>query len=189
MNRKEREEHPEESFDGGYHLYAKKLHKERVAKTPERIEYAIQQFEAHGIKYALKNSQTGHFHCWRKSDGKIFQFYAGTGKIMGMNIRGINAVINLLERDNEDNPYGEKSIKGSNTTYIEWDAWEPCGESCRKNCMNCEHNADELFGDADFCKDCHYYSKWESSVHKYCERCGRPRTQEAWDALKKRLMG
>ena len=28
MDRKYREEHPEETFDGGYHLYAKEKHKE-----------------------------------------------------------------------------------------------------------------------------------------------------------------
>lgn len=48
--------------------HAKQVHSERVAKNPDRIAYAIQQFEAHGIEYQLKNEQTGHFHCWRKSD-------------------------------------------------------------------------------------------------------------------------
>lgn len=98
MNRKEREEHPEESFDGGYHLYAEEKHKERVAKNPERIEYAIKQFEAHNIEYVLKNAKTGHFHCRRKSDDKLFQFYAGTGKIQGFNnVRGIHNLIKILE--------------------------------------------------------------------------------------------
>lgn len=98
MNRKEREEHPEESFDGGYHLYAEEKHKERVAKNPDRIEYAIKQFEAHNIEYVLKNAQTGHFHCRRKSDDKLFQFYAGTGKIQGFNnVRGIHNLIKILE--------------------------------------------------------------------------------------------
>lgn len=46
--------------------HAKQVHSERVAKNPDRIAYAIQQFEAHGIEYQLKNEQTGHFHCWRK---------------------------------------------------------------------------------------------------------------------------
>lgn len=49
--------------------HAKQVHQERVAKNPDRIAYAIQQFEAHGIEYQLKNEQTGHFHCWRKSEG------------------------------------------------------------------------------------------------------------------------
>lgn len=97
MTRKEREEHPEESFDGGYHLWAEQMHKERVAKNPERIAYAIKQFEKHVIVYALKNEQTGHFHCLRKSDGKLFQFYAGTGKIQGYPLRGINNLIKMLE--------------------------------------------------------------------------------------------
>ena len=99
MNRKEREANPEESFDGGYHLYAEQMHKERVAKNPDRIEYAIKQFEKHDIEYELKNSQTGHFHCRRKSDDKLFQFYAGTGKIQGFNnVRGIHALIRMLEK-------------------------------------------------------------------------------------------
>lgn len=100
MDRAYREAHPEESFDGGYHLYAKERRRERVEKTPERIAYAIRQFEAHGIEYALKNEQTGHFHCWRKSDGRLFQFYAGTGKIQGCDqVRGINALVRILEMD------------------------------------------------------------------------------------------
>lgn len=98
MDRKYREEHPDETFDGGYHLYAKEKHAERVAKNPDRIAYAIQQFEKHDIEYVLKNEQTGHFHCRRKSDDKLFQFYAGTGKIQGVaNVRGIHALIKILE--------------------------------------------------------------------------------------------
>lgn len=71
--------------------------------------------------------------------------------------------------------------------HIDREAWEPCGETCRNTCMTCDHNADELFGDADYCKDCHRYSKWQSTVHKYCERCGRPKMPEAWAELEKRL--
>ena len=75
----------------------KEVHKERVAKMPTRIEFAIKKFEENDIDYSLKNESTGHFHCWRKSDGKLFQFYAGTGKIQGYsNIRGIHALIRLL---------------------------------------------------------------------------------------------
>lgn len=77
---------------------AKEVHKKRVAKTPSRIRYAMEQFEKHGIEYELKKEQTGHFHCRRKTDGKLFQFYAGTGKIMGEeNRRGIHQLIKLLE--------------------------------------------------------------------------------------------
>ena len=70
--------------------HAKQVHSERVAKNPDRIAYAIE--------YQLKNEQTGHFHCWRKSDDKLFQFYAGTGKIQGFTqVRGIHSLIQMLE--------------------------------------------------------------------------------------------
>lgn len=97
MNRHEREVYPEESFDGGYHLYAEEMHRQRVAKNPDRIAYAIKQFEVHNIEYALKNPTTGHFHCRRKTDDALIQFYAGTGKIVGRNIRGIHNLIRICE--------------------------------------------------------------------------------------------
>lgn len=97
MNRREREANPEESFDGGYHLYAEEMHRQRVAKNPDRIAYAIKQLEAHNIEYALKNSTTGHFHCRRKTDDALIQFYAGTGKIVGRNVRGIHNLIRVCE--------------------------------------------------------------------------------------------
>lgn len=86
--------------------YAKANHDARVAKNPDRIAYAISEFEKHGIEYVLKNETTGHFHCRRKSDDKLFQFYAGTGKIQGFSkIRGIHALCRLLD---DDAPDGEK---------------------------------------------------------------------------------
>lgn len=78
-------------------LYGKELHKARVSDTPNRIKYAIQQFERYNIAYELKNAQTGHFHAFRKADNKLFEFYAGTGKIKGENShRGIMALVRLL---------------------------------------------------------------------------------------------
>lgn len=97
MTAKERNEDPLDSFDGGYHLYVKEKYKERVAKNPERIEYAIYQFELNNIEYSLKNEEIGHFHCWRRSDNKLFQYWAGTGKILGYDrVRGIHSLIRLL---------------------------------------------------------------------------------------------
>ena len=92
-----------EDFDGGYSEWARERHKKRVADNPNRIQYAIERFEEHGIEYILKNEQNGHFHCWRKSDDKLFQFYAGTGKIMGVeNKRGIHALIGFLDDVGKD---------------------------------------------------------------------------------------
>lgn len=84
-----------EDFEG----ITQKKHKERVFKNSDRIDYTISQFEKYGIEYSLKNASTGHFHCRRKSDDKLFQFYVGTGKIMGnANERGIQALISILMR-------------------------------------------------------------------------------------------
>lgn len=72
---------------------------EKVSKNVERIDYAIEQFKKNDIEYTLKNVQTGHFHCRRKSDDKLFQFWAGTGKILGYDhLRGIHPLIKLLLR-------------------------------------------------------------------------------------------
>lgn len=72
------------------------LHKERVNKNPSRMEYVIKKFEEYGIKYELKNEEICHFHAWRKSDDKLFEFWAGTGKIKGMEERGIKNLIQIL---------------------------------------------------------------------------------------------
>lgn len=89
---------------------AEQSHKERVAKTPERIEYAIKRFDEEGITYKLKNKSIGHFHILDK-DGNLFQFWASTGKIyfdkktkdargfksFYKELRGIESCIKLLK--------------------------------------------------------------------------------------------
>ena len=85
-----------EDFEG-IKNHAKEQHNKRVSDMPDRIAYAKKQFEKNNIEYVLKNEQTGHFHCRRKSDDKLFQFYAGTGKIVGVDdVRGIHSIIKLL---------------------------------------------------------------------------------------------
>lgn len=97
MTKAEWKANPEESFEGGYHLCVEEEHEERVSKNSDRIAYAIKQFELNNIEFTLKNEQSGHFHCRRKSDDKLFQFWAGTGKILGYNrLRGIHSLIKLL---------------------------------------------------------------------------------------------
>ena len=77
---------------------AKRSHQERMKKTPDRIRYAISLFEKNDIEYKLFNESIGHFHCRRKRYKKLFQFWAGTGKIMGYeNARGIHKLIRMLQ--------------------------------------------------------------------------------------------
>ena len=69
-----------------------------VLDNSDRIQYAIRQFKKYDIEYVLKNEKTGHFHCRRKSDDKLFEFYAGTGKIKGEDMeKGIHALVRLLD--------------------------------------------------------------------------------------------
>ncbi len=85
----------DELYDGLKAL-AKKNHRDRVAKNPDRIAYAIEQFEALGIRYELKNSETGHFHAW-DINGHRQQFWASTGKILAIHRRGIHSFIKILK--------------------------------------------------------------------------------------------
>jgi len=62
----------------------------------ERLQFAFEQLEKHNIEYSLKNEQSGHLHCRRKSDDKLVQFWVGTGKIMGYEERGIHNLITIL---------------------------------------------------------------------------------------------
>lgn len=73
----------DDTMDGEFALMkeiAKQNHDERVAKTPDRIEYAIKRFTDEGIKYKILNHQIGHFHIWDEQSN-LFQFWASTGKI------------------------------------------------------------------------------------------------------------
>lgn len=91
-----------EDFEGIKAL-AKQKHDARVAKTPDRVAYAIQQFEKNNIEYVLKNEKIGHFHCRSQKTDKLYQFWAGTGKIYcdsrqgDMLHRGIHNLIQLLK--------------------------------------------------------------------------------------------
>lgn len=65
----------------------------------EKVRRAIAQFQRHGIRYELMDATTGHFYCWRKVDGKLFQFYAETGAIRGFRFRGLSNLIKYLTAD------------------------------------------------------------------------------------------
>jgi len=64
--------------------------------SKERLQFATEQLAKHNIEYNVKNDTSGHLHCRRKSDDKLMQFWAGTGKIMGHEERGIHNLITLL---------------------------------------------------------------------------------------------
>lgn len=75
----------------------KEMHKARVAKNPERLEYAENILKAHGITYKVCNEQTAQINAYT-ADGKLYTFYAGTGKIKGYkNARGIHTFLRLCK--------------------------------------------------------------------------------------------
>lgn len=79
--------------------YYKELHDKRVAKTPNRIEYSIEQFEKNNIPYELKNEITGQFNIRKGTN--IIVYYCSTGKVLlnnkPRNNRGIEFVIRLYK--------------------------------------------------------------------------------------------
>lgn len=76
---------------------AKRIHAERVAKTPDRIAYAKNMLDKNGIRYALKSAENGHMHVW-DSSGALWQFWCSTGKILGREDRGIHRLVKLILR-------------------------------------------------------------------------------------------
>lgn len=77
---------------------AKQNHDERVAKNPDRVEFATNQLNKNNIEYKVKNAAIGHIHAWDRQ-GNLHQFWAGTGKILGSNLRGIHNFIKILIRE------------------------------------------------------------------------------------------
>jgi hypothetical protein len=77
---------------------AKHNHDERVAKNPDRVEFAIKQLSTNNIEYRIKNPAIGHIHAWDRK-GNLQQFWAGTGKILGSDMRGIHNFIKILIKE------------------------------------------------------------------------------------------
>lgn len=84
----------------------------------------------------------------------------------------------------EDYGYGKRWLSYAyKPAHIDREAWKPC-EKCYScdNCIFCDDRYDEL---CDECSIGFSYKKFEP--FKYCKYCGRPLTDEAWDALEKRI--
>lgn len=72
--------------------------------------------------------------------------------------------------------------------HIDREAWKPC-EHCKPKCRICA-NCSILgkCGEPQVCVDCKDYSNFYSD-YNYCDYCGRPMTEEAWEELEKRVRG
>lgn len=81
-----------EDWDG-IREHARRQHQERVAKTPQRLEYATKLLKENNISFIVHHDATGQINAYFEN-GRCLTFYAGTGKIKGYdNIRGIKAFV------------------------------------------------------------------------------------------------
>lgn len=65
--------------------------------------------------------------------------------------------------------------------HIDREAWEPC-QRCSSKCLTCAVNETKK------CTSCKEGSNY-LPLYKFCPKCGRPLTEEAWAELEKRLRG
>ena len=78
-------------MEGDFSVFRQK-HKERVAKNSARLEYALHRLSEYNVSSV--NPETAQIVV----NGIVF--YAGTGKIVGHEERGIDNLIRLLELSN-----------------------------------------------------------------------------------------
>ena len=68
-------------------------------KMASRIAYATKILAEHDVEYVIKDETTGHIQVWRKSDDKVFNFWAGTGTIESNNHpkRGVHNLVRICD--------------------------------------------------------------------------------------------
>lgn len=65
-------------------------------RNSKRADYAIQRFEQEGIRYIRPSETSDRFLIFADDNVRKFQFYAGTGLILGpYSARGIESMINI----------------------------------------------------------------------------------------------
>lgn len=74
----------------------------RNQQRQERLEYAEKLLKENNIKYKVCNKDIAHIQAYNK-DGKLFNFWARTGKIQGFEQRGIKNFIKLLKGNSNEN--------------------------------------------------------------------------------------
>lgn len=73
----------------------KTARKERIAKNPQRLAYAVKKLTENGITFKVCDEASAQINAYF-ANGKHLTFYAGTGKIQGYtSCRGIDAFLKL----------------------------------------------------------------------------------------------
>lgn len=68
-------------------------------KMRSRIAYATKILVEHDVEFTIKDETAGHMQVWRKSDDKVFNFWAGTGTIESKNYpkKGIHNLVHICD--------------------------------------------------------------------------------------------
>lgn len=91
---------------------------------------------------------------------------------------GTKCIIGRLKYGKEFTAYAHSQLE------LIKEKWEPC-ESC-KGCDGCKYKALKHLRECWPCYQCINFSKFEPK-QDYCEKCGRPITEEAWEKLEWRI--
>lgn len=71
---------------------------EIVERNGKRTEYAIKRFEEEGIRYIRPSKESDRFIVFSNDNGRKYQFYAGTGLILGpYENRGIENMVSIAK--------------------------------------------------------------------------------------------
>lgn len=69
-----------------------------VERNGKRTEYAIKRFEEEGIRFIRPSENSDRFIVFSKDNGRKYQFYAGTGLILGpYENRGIENMVSIAK--------------------------------------------------------------------------------------------
>ena len=69
-----------------------------IERNMKRTEYAIKRFEDEGIRYIRPSEDSDRFIVYSQDNGRKYQFYAGTGLILGpYEDRGIENMIMIAK--------------------------------------------------------------------------------------------
>lgn len=72
----------------------------RREKQRKRIEYAMKRFDEERIRYSRPNEDSDRFVVFNDSNTKRYQFYAGSGLILGpYEDRGIENMVTIITKE------------------------------------------------------------------------------------------
>lgn len=123
----------------------------------------------------------------RKMDGKPVQ-YEATGEVFIVDLNNPDFGDCVVNADGYYIPLHRAVDRAIGRRFFAYErprldrsAWEPC-ENCKSKCRTCLRN------ETSRCKKCNNYDCYYP-VSNFCQYCGKPLTDAAWDMLERRMHG